>query len=305
MTILTSALSLLFFTLYLYQRSQNHLLQQELLYIKNRISSISDTSRGQILIPSETPGIQELSAELNRLLDVFYAQRADFERARQSMTQTLANISHDLRTPLTVLKGCLELLRHETRKEPVSPELRQMAEKADTKAQELVTAVNAYFTLSKIESGDMQLDVQNTDITQLCHEILLDYYDILEQEQYEVQIETGSAPVFVRTDAQAAKRILKNLIDNAVKHGGFGKYIGIRLLNTSENVRIEIEDHGPGIAPKHQELIFSRNYTAGRRSSGSGLGLAIAKKLAQQIQADIRFTSQPDVKTVFTLVLKC
>ncbi len=305
MTILTSALSLLFFTLYLYQRSQNHRLQQELLYIKNRISSISDTSRGQILIPSETPGIQELSAELNRLLDVFYAQRADFERARQSMTQTLANISHDLRTPLTVLKGCLELLRYETRKEPVSPELCQMAEKADAKTQELVTAVNAYFTLSKIESGDMQLDVQNTDITQLCHEVLLDYYDILEQEQYEVQIETGSAPVFVRTDAQAAKRILKNLIDNAVKHGGFGKYIGIRLLSTSENVRIEIEDHGPGIAPKDQELIFSRNYTAGRRSSGSGFGLAIAKKLAQQIQADIRFTSQPGVKTVFTLVLKC
>lgn len=220
------------------------------------------------------------------------------------MIQVLTNISHDLRTPLTVLKGYSEILNKEVRKVPTSAKIQDMIAKIDLKTDELVATINEYFTMSKLESGDMNVELQRTNITEICHEMILDYYDILEKEQFEVNVQIDSAPVFAYVDIEAFKRILKNLVDNAIKHGGAGKYLGISLNSISGRTIIEIEDHGQGIAVKDQEKIFFRNYTTAQKHSGSGLGLTIAKNLALQMDADILVSSEPESKTIFTLVLK-
>lgn len=106
-----------------------------------------------------------------------------------------------------------------------------------------------------------------------------------------------------RLRTKLKKRILKNLIDNAIKHGGSGKYLAISLKNTHEGVVIEITDHGHGIEKEHQELIFMRNFATGK-ASGSGLGLTISQSLALQMGAEIQVTSVPEQKTVFSLHLK-
>lgn len=283
----------------------NRNLNNEVLYVRERLGTLADASdtkeNGYILIPSENARVKELAAQINRLLEIFYLQKADRQRERQVMDQVLTNISHDLRTPLTVLKGCSELMKKEIRKETGAPVLQEMATRIDQKADELVGTINEYFIMAKIESGDIKIEPQRINITQVCNEIMLDYYDILEEAQYEVDIQTGGMPVYVYADAVALERILKNLIDNAVKHGGSGKYLGIRLKNYEEKVTVEIEDHGPGIGAKEQEQIFSRNYTTARRASGSGLGLAIARSLALQMGADIQVDSEPGIRTVFRL----
>lgn len=305
MAILFGGLSVLFFGLYLCERSKNKSLGNEILYVKERVSTIAYAAEnGYILIPSENTMIKELAAELNRLLDAFYFQKTDYVRSKQAMAQMLTNISHDLRTPLTVLKGYIELLLKEMKANRISADIQKMAEKMAGKTDELVSAVNAYFTMAKIESGDMQVEVKRVNITEICHEVLLDYYDVLEREQYEVDIRVSSMPVFANADGEALKRILKNLVDNAMKHGGDGKYLGMYLEETFGEVMIKVEDHGQGIATKEQEQIFSRNYTTAHGASGSGLGLTIAKNLAMQIGADILVSSEPGVKTVFTLSLK-
>lgn len=283
----------------------NRNLNNEVLYVRERLGTLADASdtkeNGYILIPSENARVKELAAQINRLLEIFYLQKADRQRERQVMDQVLTNISHDLRTPLTVLKGCSELMKKEIRKETGAPVLQEMATRIDQKADELVGTINEYFIMAKIESGDIKIEPQRINITQVCNEIMLDYYDILEEAQYEVDIQTGGMPVYVYADAVALERILKNLIDNAVKHGGSGKYLGIRLKNYEEKVTVEIEDHGPGISAKEQEQIFSRNYTTARRASGSGLGLVIARSLALQMGADIQVDSEPGIRTVFRL----
>ena len=111
-------------------------------------------------------------------------------------------------------------------------------------------------------------------------------------------------PEYACADMEALKRILKNLIDNAIKHGSDGKYLALRVEKKSARVLIEVEDHGKGIPEKQQEQIFSRNYTTAQKSSGSGLGLTIARNLAQQMGSDIQVYSEPGVKTVFTVILK-
>lgn len=302
-------LSAVLLVMYCREQGINRSLNHELLYLRERLGHFADVSgagdNGYILVPSENMGIRELAAQLNRVLEKFYLQKADYQRARHAMEQVLTNISHDLRTPLTVLKGYSELLVKEGRKEPEAAGMRDMAAKIDQKADELVETINEYFTMSKIESGDRKVELQRMNLTQLCNEVILDYYDILEEKQYEVEIGIGSAPVFVNADGEAVRRILKNLIENAVRYGGSGKYLGIRLKNLSGNVMVEIEDHGSGIAGRDQDRIFSRNYTTAHRGSGSGLGLAIAKNLAMLMEADIRVDSDPGRGTVFALCFKC
>ena len=305
MLILLSLLILLLSILYLYERAKRKAINKEIRYIKERIGAEPYTrENGYILVPSENLQVRELAAEMNRLLDIFYSQKADYERSKQAMVQVLTNVSHDLRTPLTVLKGYSELLNREVEKAFGAGNIQDMALKIDSKANELVVTINEYFTMSKITSGDMKIDLRRTNITEICHEVILDYYNFLEKAQYNVEIEIGSTPEYAYVDIDALKRILKNLIDNAIKHGGYGKYLSLRLKRASDKVNIEVEDHGQGILEKEQEQIFYRNYTTAHKGSGSGLGLTIAKNLALQMGADIRVMSEPDLKTIFTLTLK-
>lgn len=309
MVIFLSILVLLLAALSVRQWIKQKAVNEELRYIRERIGSISCTrENAYILVPSENLRIKELAAEINRLLDTFYAQKAEYGQSKRAMAQLLTNISHDLRTPLTVLKGYSELLNREVGKaagaENIQDVIRDMAIKIDGKADELVAAINEYFTMSKINSGDMKIDLQRMNVSQICHEVILEYYDILEEKGYDVEIGIDSAPEYAYVDTDALKRILKNLIDNAIMHGGAGKYLALRLKRMPSKIYIEVEDHGQGIPEKDQEQIFCRSYTTAHKGSGSGLGLTIAKALALQMEADIQVESEPGRKTIFTLMLK-
>ena len=149
------------------------------------------------------------------------------------------------------------------------------------------------------------MTVKPVNLSLLCREMLLDYYDLLEQEGFEVAIQIPEMPLFIQTDSEALKRILKNLIDNALLHGSEGKYLGFRLIQSGDEnaVIIVIEDHGEGIPQKELARIFDRNYTVSHKSAGNGLGLTIAKSLALRMDGRIEVRSIPGEQTVFTLVL--
>lgn len=309
MIILLAFTAILFLALYFTEHFRNKKLNQEIYYIDDRLKQILYTAEshslenGYILVPSENISIKDISADLNRIFETFYSQKTEYDRSKLVMNQVLTNIFHDLRTPLTVLKGYSEILSRQAADSDNIDSFLNVISKIDEKADELIDTINRYFTLSKIESGDMTVEMQNVNVTQVCHEVILDYYDILERERFDVEILIEDEPVFACADAEALKRILKNLIDNAIKHGGSGKYLAISLNKTSEGVVIEITDHGQGIEKKHREQIFMRNYVTGK-ASGSGLGLTISRSLALQMGAEIQVTSVPEEKTVFSLYLK-
>lgn len=297
---------LLFLVIILYLREcvKNIEVNKEILYVKERIAEIANTEEsGYILIPSENRKVKELAAQINCLLDIFYAQRAGYKRSKQAMAQMLTNIFHDLRTPLTVLKGYIEWLNKETKEIPDTDNMKNMIARIDSKSDELVQTINEYFTMSKITSGDMIMKLQKENITEICQEVLLDYYDILEKSCFDVDIDVGLSE-YAYADTDALKRILKNLVDNVIKYGSDGKYIALRIRKNIDKVIIEVEDHGQGISEKEQEQIFYRNYTTAHKSAGSGLGLTIAKKLALQMGTDIMIASEQGKRTIFSLALK-
>lgn len=305
MAVLFAALSAALLIALIWQRIQYKKLQGEINYISKRLESLSITSQnGFVLLPTDSTCIKKLGAVLNTLLQDFYARKSEFEQAQKAMAQVLTNISHDIRTPLTVLKGNSEMLAAKADDLSVPENIHAMAVKIDRKADDLITTINDYFTMSKISSGDLLLKLQKENISRLCRDTILDYYDLLEKQQFEVDIQIPDTPIFAYIDRDALQRILKNLIDNAIRHGSDGQYISLRLTTTKGKSIIEIEDHGKGILPQQQKQIFTRNYTTASKSSGNGLGLAISKHLASQMGAELQVHSIPNAQTVFSIIMK-
>ena len=305
MWVLFAILSFILLFIIIWQKIQHTKLEKEINYMSERIKSLSITSEnGFVLIPTDNDSIKRLDAVLNALLQDFYTKKSEFEQTQKAMAQVLTNISHDIRTPLTVLKGNSEMLSNITSNFSVPENIHAMAVKIDQKADDLIKTINAYFTMSKITSGDFSIKLQKENISRIYQDIILDYYDMLERQQFEVDLQIPDTPIFACTDKEALQRILRNLIDNAIRHGGDGKYLSLRLTAGNSKSIIEIEDHGNGMSPQQQKQIFTRNYTTNRTSSGSGLGLAISKHLAVQIGAELKVYSVQNERTIFSIIFK-
>ena len=291
--------------LVLYFKEHNKIkkIESDYKYINARLLDIINNSENNyILLPSDIKVVKETAKGINNLLEKFNDSQIDYNRNQKVILQIFTNISHDLRTPITVLKGYIEMLYLQSQKEDLPPAIHATIEKMQRNSQELVHSVNNLFNLAKIQSGDMVFHIQKVNLTQVCHEIILEFYTILEEEKFHVEVNIEDKPLYANVDIEAVGRILKNLIDNAIKYGNAGKFLGISLYKKDNHIYIEVEDHGAGISEKDKIHIFTRAYTADRKK-GNGLGLAISQELANSMGGSISVVSIPQEKTVFTIRL--
>lgn len=303
MALLFAVISIVLFVLYFRERNKNQKIESAYTYINTRLLDIiNDSENNCILIPSDVKVVKETAKGINNLLEKFNGRQIDYNRNQKVILQIFTNISHDLRTPITVLKGYIEMLYLQSQKEDLPPVIHTTIEKMQRNSQELVHSVNNLFNLAKIQSGDMVYHIQKVNLTQVCHEIILEFYTILEEEKFHVEVNIEDKPLYANIDIEAVGRILKNLIDNAIKYGNAGKFLGISLYKKENHIYIEVEDHGAGISEKDKIHIFTRAYTADRKK-GNGLGLAISQELANSMGGSISVFSIPQKKTVFTIRL--
>lgn len=168
--------------------------------------------------------------------------------------------------------------------------------------------INQFFTLAKLEAGDTDIEISKIDVCEVCRENVLDFYELLTQKEFEVEVDIPEEAVFVQGNKDALQRILFNLISNVVRYGTDGKYMGIFLRSDKKYVYIEIVDKGKGIDKAFAQNVFERLFTMedsrNREIQGNGLGLTIAQNLAHQLGGEITLDSEPNVKTTFTLKLR-
>lgn len=303
MALLFFIISMILLVLYFKEHNKIKKIESDYKYINARLLDIINNSENNyILIPSDIKVVKETAKGINNLLEKFNDSQIDYNRNQKVILQIFTNISHDLRTPITVLKGYIEMLYLQSQKEDLPPAIHATIEKMQRNSQELVHSVNNLFNLAKIQSGDMIFHIQKVNLTQVCHEIILEFYTILEEEKFHVEVNIEDKPLYANVDIEAVGRILKNLIDNAVKYGNAGKFLGISLYKKDNHIYIEVEDHGAGISEKDKIHIFTRAYTADRKK-GNGLGLAISQELANSMGSSISVVSIPQEKTVFTIRL--
>lgn len=277
-------------------------IQAKLKEISRKLSDILENdSDEQIMVFTDNKALMELCGQINRLLLDRKKIKSDFIRQEISSKKMLSNISHDIKTPLTVILGHLEIMRLN---QADNREIR----KVEAKAEQVMELINQFFTLAKLEAGDTNLEISKVNISELCRENILGFYDILQGEDFTVEIAIPENDMFIQGEKGAVNRILSNLISNGVRYGSEGKYLGLSLREDEAWAYIDIMDKGRGIEKEFAQNVFERLYTMedsrNRRIQGNGLGLTIAKNLAGQLGGDIFLESKPGIKTTFTVKLK-
>ncbi len=278
-------------------------IKAQLLQISQGLARAVDSdSEEKVMVFTDSRAMQELCAQINRLLDRRQRMLADYRRSEISSKKMLSNISHDIRTPLTVILGYLEIIRLN------GGEQRELIDKVEARAKAVSDLVEQFFTLAKLEAGDMEIALSKTELCELCREVVLDFYEILSGKDYEVEVEIPEKTIYVQGNGDAIRRILNNLISNSLRYGSEGRYLGIFLHEDEKQVYIDVTDRGRGIEKDFAEHIFDRLFTMedsrNRDIQGNGLGLTIARSLARQMGGDVTLVSRPWQKTSFTVALK-
>ena len=295
---------LLLFSIVLYQQfTFRSGTQTSLRKIHQKLKEITDTdSDERIMLFTENKELMELAAQINRLLENHLRTKADYRRSQTASKRMLSNISHDMKTPMTVILGYLEIMRIH------GEATQEMLEKTEQKAQSVMELINQFFTLAKLEAGDTDIELSKVDICEICRESILDFYEMLTKIDFQVDIELPETPVYIQGNREALQRIFCNLISNVIRYGSDGKYLGIFLRTDKKSVYIDVVDKGQGIDKAFSENVFDRLFTLedsrSRSIQGNGLGLTIAKNLAMQLGGEILLDSTPHVKTTFTIKLK-
>lgn len=277
--------------------------QAKLRAISDKLKEIIEKdSDEQITVFTENKDLMELAAQINALLEKYLKIKADYRRSEITSKKMLSNISHDIKTPMTVILGYLEIMQLS---ETPSGE---MLKKVERKAQSVMELINQFFTLSKIESGDMDIELSRVDICEICRESVLDFYELLSNKKFYVKVDMPETPIYIQGNKEALQRILFNLISNVIRYGADGKYLGISLQDDDRNVYVDVTDKGKGIDKAFADSIFDRLFTMedsrNRNIQGNGLGLTIAQNLAQRLGGTITLESIPHEKTTFTVRLK-
>jgi two-component system, OmpR family, sensor histidine kinase KdpD len=224
--------------------------------------------------------------------------RMESERLRNSL---LAALSHDLRTPLTVLVGLAESLT--LTKPPLSAAQLESAEAIQDEARRMSTLVSNLLDMARIESGAVKLNLQWQPLEEVVGSALNALHGMLQQHRVEVQL-PRDLPL-VRFDALLIERVLVNLLENAAKYTPPGTTITLAAEIIGDMLSVSVSDDGPGLPVGREEAVFQK-FTRGERESatpGVGLGLAICRAIVESHHGKIIATHRPGGGARFTFTL--
>jgi len=275
--------------------------------IHNRLQEIiAGGTSEKLLIFTDDRALIPVLIEINHLLEHNQQTAAGFLKMEQSMRKMISNISHDLKTPLTVVLGYIETINLDP--DMNAEERKVLLSKVHAKANEVLDLIRQFFDLARLESGDKPILLSRIHMNDICGRNMLTFYDTLTVRGFEVAIEIPDKPLLAWGNEEALDRILNNLISNAIQHGGEGMAVGLTLRGDDEYVYVDVWDRGKGIDELHQDRVFERMYTLedsrNKSYQGSGLGLTITKRLVEAQEGSIRIHSKPYERTVFTVKLQ-
>ena len=256
---------------------------------------MADETTARLSLPCPSAGAEELLVCLNELLELRQEERAVYHRKEQELRQQIANVSHDLRTPLTSILGYLQLLEGEG----LSPGKRvEYLSVIEGRARTLQTFIAAFYDLSRIEGGELPLERDKVDLGRALSDQLAAAYEQIEESGLvmEVVIAPDMPPVWA--DGGAVTRIFSNLLTNALRHGE--DTLAVKLYREGNAVVSAFSNRADGLTAEDAAHVFERFYTADKMRTGqsTGLGLAIVKALAERMGHTVAARWEDGVFTV-------
>jgi two-component system phosphate regulon sensor histidine kinase PhoR len=243
-----------------------------------------------------------VSKRIGEMLVCEVSDVSPVRKYEQSKREFVDNASHELKTPISVLRGIVETLLEEEEDQ----RKRHFLEKALRRIEQMQNLVEDLLTLTKLESGRDRLNLSEFKLRELVEEV----YDSLEQEfvKREVSFENLVSEDFeMSADRQKVFLLLRNLIDNAVKYNKRGGKVWVRAKKEGNKQILEVEDTGIGIPPEHVPFIFERFYRVdkgrSREMGGTGLGLSIVKHIVFLHGGEIKVHSKPGEGSIFSVMI--
>lgn len=243
--------------------------------------------------------------EIGQLAQTFNTVAVDLGKFENTRRSFVANVSHELRSPLTSMQGLVQgVLDGTIHEEDRTYYLNVVLEEI----KRLNILINDLLDLARIESGTFPMNIRRVDINELIRRALITFESKITQNDISVHVEIGDGKDYVMADADRIAQVLVNLIDNAVKFTPKGGRLDVFTAMSEVSVFVNIRNSGEPIPQEDIPYLFERFYKAdksrSRESQGTGLGLSIANRILKQHGQKIWVSSDADTGTTFTFTLK-
>lgn len=267
-------------------------------YITNQVK----LSKGEFInikVKSLDKDIERLADEIDVLYTENHKNRIKMKKSEERLKRSISNMSHDLRTPLTSVRGYLQLIESGKCSEE---EMKKYLSIIDRRTDSLNTLINCFYDLSRIQNGEYKLKLEYISIGDILCEIVAEFYDEFVKKNIEPHVMIEENIPQVIGDKNAVRRIFANLINNMLKHGE--KNVDISMKKLTDCVQIQFSNDAPYLSDEDMEKLFDRFYTgnASRSDKSTGLGLYITKELSEKmnykINADLK-----DKKLTFEIII--
>lgn len=257
---------------------------------------IADTDQGDFKVLAET---------YNEMADTIVGSIDQLKSIENLRRELIANVSHDLRTPLSIVKGYVETLL--IKEENISKEDRmKYLQTSMSSLERLEKLIAQLFEYSKLEAKQIEPKKEPFFVSELAQDVTAKYQILAKAKDIKIVLNKKENLPLVFADLSLVERVIQNLMDNALKFTPEGGTIGIDLDVTENNVSIQVKDTGPGIPEDQQAHVFERYRKAdrtGNKQAGAGLGLAIVKKILELHDTSIHIKSKMNEGTAFMFQL--
>ena len=239
---------------------------------------------------------EQLICELNRIIQLHRDRMMALKKGNRSYRESIISISHDIRTPLTSAKGYIQMLLKE--KNPDAEKQRTYMENIERRIDDVTDMLTQLFEYARIEADEIVFTSERINLCNLMADVLSVFYEDFAGAGCEPMITISEAPCYIYADRHGMKRILENLIKNALVHGT-GDYM-FSLEKRENAVEIAVSNRTDSIEEADMERIFDRFYTTdqSRTRKTTGLGLAIVKRFTQKMGGSVSAELQEGIFTI-------
>lgn len=247
--------------------------------------------------------IGQLTRHYNEMAHRIQSQAGQIKQFENRRKLLLSNLSHDLRTPLTIILGYAETIRIGAYKD--ENKLQDAAKIILQRSRYMDNLLDQLLDISRQEEDVLELHFSPHNLSEMMRKIAADYLLLLDGQGFTIEVDIPDKDVEIDMNEALIERAFRNLLDNAIRYGNDGHYLGIGLTDDEDEVYISVKDRGRGIAPEDQERIFERFYRVdgGRRGDGFGFGLSIVREIVESHHGSVHLSSDPHTETLFQVRL--
>lgn len=272
-------------------------LKREMRLLTKSVHNIPTTSKygSRLFNTFYERDLVKLVDELNTMIDTYEAEREQLNVTEQTIQHAITSVSHDLRTPLTAIKGYLQLLQNEQELNPTH--LIQI----ETSVERLIVLTNEFYELAKFTIDSEQMNWQKIEVIQTIETIFLSYYENFEKQGIQVDFPTDCPTYWLITDEQKFQRIIENLIQNILRYGQSTAALHYEEENNHLKISFCNDTDRSTLATNRIFEPFYTDNISRTNQNGSGLGLFYTKKMVAELHGTITASSK---ENLFCLTLR-